>query len=44
MYPLSPLDVEAEFPRRRRKVEEEETKPKLPKTLLQHLKEWLAGK
>jgi len=45
-YPSYPSDLEMEFarPRRRRPKEEEAPKEVKPKTLAQHIKEWLAGK
>ena len=47
-YPSYPSDLEMEFARPRRRMREEKevviVKEAKPKTLAQHIKEWLAGK
>lgn len=47
-YPSYPSDLEMEFSRPRRRMREEKevviVKEAKPKTLAQHIKEWLAGK
>jgi len=45
-YSPYPSDLEMEFSRPRRRAREEKEAPKeiKPKTLTQHIKEWLAGK